>query len=201
MEEAKVSLLGDPCEVDEEEPAITTQVGGGEDGDEGEEEEGVTIEEVKLTVPETDDPTLPTLTIRTWTLGLLLCVFLAFVNQFFVFRSSPLTISAIAAQVASLFLGRFMAATLPDKTVCGVQLNPGPFNIKEHVLITMFAQAGGGLKGSTAKAVDTVALIKLPAFFNRDISLIAAVLLLISTQILGYGWAGLLRKYLVVRLR
>lgn len=187
MEEAKVSLLpGNASEVNEEPENPIEEL-----------DEEPVIEEVKLTVPETDDPTLPTLTFRTWTLGFLLCVFLSFVNQFFMFRTSPITISAIAAQMASLYLGRFMAATLPDKTLLGVRLNPGPFNIKEHVLITVFAQAGGNIKGSTAKAVDTITLIKLPAFFNRDIPLTAAIFLTISTQVLGYGWAGLLHKYLV----
>lgn len=88
------------------------------------------IEEVKLTVPETDDPSIPTLTFRTWTLGITLCAFLSFVNQFFAFRTSPIKISAIAGQMASLYLGRLMAATLPDKTLLGIRINPGPFNIK-----------------------------------------------------------------------
>jgi hypothetical protein len=33
---------------------------------------------------------------------------------------------------------------------------------------------------------------------NQEIPFIAALVLTISTQVLGYGWAGLLRKYLVV---
>lgn len=97
---------------------------------EEEEELEELVEEVKLTVPETDDTKLPTLTIRTWTLGLVLCVFLSFVNQFFVFRTSPFSVSGITAQIFSLFLGKFMAATLPHTTLLGVNLNPGPFNIK-----------------------------------------------------------------------
>jgi hypothetical protein len=35
--------------------------------------------------------------------------------------------------------------------------------------------------------------------FFQDVPFLAAVLIVISTQILGYGWAGLLRKYLVVK--
>ena len=40
------------------------------------------IEQVRLTVPITDDPTQPALTFRTCVLGLASCVLLAFVNQF-----------------------------------------------------------------------------------------------------------------------
>lgn len=85
---------------------------------------------MKLTVPETDDPNMPALTFRTWTLGIILCAFLSFVNQFFFFRTAPITISAIAGQMASLYLGRFMAQVLPDKKILGIRINPGPFNIK-----------------------------------------------------------------------
>lgn len=42
---------------------------------------------------------------------------------------------------------------------------------QEHVLITIFAHAGGGIKNSTAKGVDTITIIKLPAFFNKVSSL------------------------------
>ena len=58
------------------------------------------IEEVALTVPITDDPTMPVWTFRMWTLGILWCAVLAFVNQFFFFRTAPLSISALTAQVS-----------------------------------------------------------------------------------------------------
>ena len=44
-------------------------------------------------------------------------------------------------QIASLYVGRFFAATLPEKTIgfgrFKFELNPGPFTIKEHVAIVM----------------------------------------------------------------
>lgn len=98
--------------------------------DRPQEDPEISIEEVKLTVPETDDPNIPALTFRTWSLGIILCAFLSFVNQFFFFRTAPITISAIAGQMASLYLGRFMAQVLPDKKILGIRINPGPFNIK-----------------------------------------------------------------------
>jgi hypothetical protein len=32
---------------------------------------------------------------------------------------------------------------LPNIRIFGVQLNPGPFSIKEHVLVTIMATVGG----------------------------------------------------------
>ncbi|KAL5537579.1 hypothetical protein UlMin_043353 [Ulmus minor] len=131
------------------------------------------IEQVRLTVTNTDDPTLPVWTFRMWFLGLFSCALLSFLNQFFAYRTETLVINPIMAQVASLPIGHFMARTLPTTRFripgFGQRLfsvNPGPFNIKEHVLITIFANAGSDFGGWWV-------------------------------QVLGYGWAGLLRKYVV----
>ena len=71
------------------------------DASEEEEEqlENSPVPEVALTVPITDDPTIPVYTFRMWTLGILWCAILAFVNQFFYYRTAPLTVSALTAQV------------------------------------------------------------------------------------------------------
>ncbi|RVW58121.1 Oligopeptide transporter 4 [Vitis vinifera] len=76
-----------------------------------------------------------------------------------------------------------------------LSLNPGPFNMKEHVLISIFANAGSAFGGGSAYAVGIVTIIK--AFYKRNISYLAGWILIITTQVLGYGWAGLLRKYVV----
>ncbi|KAK9988895.1 hypothetical protein SO802_029134 [Lithocarpus litseifolius] len=167
-----------------------------------EDEELCPIEEVRLTVANTDDPTLPMWTFRMWFLGLFSCALLSFLNQFFAYRIEPLVITQITVQVASLPIGRFMASVLP-KTKFQIpgfgsrsfSLNPGPFNMKEHVLISIFANAGSAFGSGAAYAVGIVNIIK--AFYHRNISFFAAWLLIITTQVLGYGWAGLLRKYVV----
>ncbi|KAG5548347.1 hypothetical protein RHGRI_013893 [Rhododendron griersonianum] len=132
------------------------------------------IEQVRLTVANTDDPTLPVWTFRMWLLGVLSCCLLSFLNQFFSYRTEPLIITQISVQIATLPIGRFLHAVLPETKFripgCGdrlFSLNPGPFNMKEHVLITIFANAGSAFGNGPAYAV------------------------------LGYGWAGLLRKYVV----
>ncbi|KAH6776412.1 oligopeptide transporter 4 [Perilla frutescens var. hirtella] len=160
------------------------------------------IEEVRLTVSNEDDPTLPVWTFRMWFLGLLSCVLLSFLNTFFSYRSEPLVISMISVQVATLPVGRFMANVLPATKFRlpgfgsrEFSLNPGPFNMKEHVLISIFANAGSAFGGGTAYAVGIVNIVK--AFYKRNISFWASVLLVITTQVLGYGWAGIMRKYVI----
>lgn len=141
------------------------------------------IEEVRLTVPITDDPTLPCLTFRTWTIGLTACVLLSFVNIFFGYRQNPISISSVCVQIVSLPIGKLMATSLPTKLVripltnWSFSLNPGPFSLKEHVLITLFANAGA----SGPFALDIVTLMK--AFYHRRINPVAALLLSHSTQV------------------
>ncbi|KAE8666752.1 Oligopeptide transporter 2 [Hibiscus syriacus] len=160
------------------------------------------IEEVRLTVPNTDDPSLPVWTFRMWFLGLFSCTLLSFLNQFFGYRTEPLVITQITVQVATLPIGRLMASALPTTKfrIPGFgsrefSLNPGPFNMKEHVLITIFANAGSAFGNGTVYAVGIVTIIK--AFYGRHISFFASWLLIITTQVMGYGWAGLLRKFVV----
>ncbi|GLJ16462.1 hypothetical protein SUGI_0280270 [Cryptomeria japonica] len=157
------------------------------------------IEEVALTVPTTDDPDLPVLTFRMWILGIASCGLLAFLNQFFFYRDNPLSITAITAQIAVLPMGQFMAATLPTKkirfpgTKWHFTLNPGKFNMKEHALITILASAGG----AGVYAVHIVNIMQSQFFYNIKIRPLAGWLLSVTTQMLGFGWAGLFRRFLV----
>ena len=70
-------------------------------------------------------------------------------------------------------------------------LNPGPFNVKEHVLITIFANAGAG----TVYAIHVVTAVRV--FYGKDISFFVSLLVVLTTQVLGFGWAGIFRRYLV----
>ncbi|TKY47941.1 Oligopeptide transporter 7 [Spatholobus suberectus] len=183
-------LLSNKEEVDE-----GGSIGQGECED-GKNEENSPIKQVALTVPTTDDPSLPVLTFRMWVLGTLSCVLLSFLNQFFWYRTEPLTITAISAQIAVVPLGQFMAATITTRaffkgTRWEFTLNPGPFNVKEHVLITIFANSGAG----TVYAIHVVTAVKI--FYRKHISFFVSLLVVITTQVLGFGWAGIFRRYLV----
>ncbi|XP_078150388.1 oligopeptide transporter 4-like [Carex rostrata] len=171
-------------------------------GVEFDEDENSPVEQVRLTVLTTDDPSHPVWTFRMWSIGLFSCALLSFLNQFFSYRTEPLIITQVTVQVASLPIGRLLAKILPEKKFhipwCGdrlFSLNPGPFNIKEHVLISIFANAGYAFGNGHAYGVGIIDIIR--AFYHRHISFLASWLLIITTQVLGYGWAGLMRKYVV----
>ncbi|CAF1917792.1 unnamed protein product, partial [Brassica oleracea var. botrytis] len=176
------------CETTEETPVSSNE--------EEEEEENSPIREVALTVPTTDDHSLPVLTFRMWVLGSISCILLSFLNQFFWYRREPLVISAISAQIAVVPLGRLMAAKITDRVFLQgskweFTLNPGPFNVKEHVLITIFANAGAG----SVYAIHIITVVK--AYYMKNMTFFVSFIVMVTTQVLGFGWAGIFRKYLV----
>lgn len=162
-------------------------------------DERCSVEEVALVVPETDDPSLPVMTFRAWFLGIVSCSILIFLNTFFIYRTQPLMISAILMQIAVLPVGKFMAATLPTKNYRlmgrSFTLNPGPFNMKEHVIITVFANCGVSQGGGDAYSIGAITVMK--GYYRQSVNFMCALLIVLTTQILGYGWAGMLRRYLV----
>ena len=93
--------------------------------------------EVRSAVANTDDPLIPVITLRTWVLGLMLAVVIAGVNQFLHFRYPNVLIGTTTAQLISFPLGTLWASYAPQKKLFGTSLNPGPFSIKEHVLVTV----------------------------------------------------------------
>nr|CAB3466815.1 unnamed protein product [Digitaria exilis] len=133
-----------------------------------EEWENSPVEQVALTVPVDDDPGTP----------------------------EPLTITAVSAQITVLPVGRLMAAALPERAffrgrAWEFTLNPGPFNVKEHVLITIFANAGAG----AVFGMNAITSVRI--FYAQHMSFFVALLIIITSQVMGFGWAGIFRRYLV----
>lgn len=50
----------------------------------------------------------------------------------------------VVAQLISFPILRLWARAVPQWKIFGVSLNPGPFSVKEHVLITIMASVGAG---------------------------------------------------------
>ncbi|KAF9987350.1 hypothetical protein BGZ75_000707 [Mortierella antarctica] len=160
-----------------------------------EEEDDSPIEEVRVTVSNIDDPSLPYNTFRMWFLGLLWTCIISFVNQFFYLRQTTISIGYSVVALLSLPMGHFMARVLPTRQFSlfgwSFSLNPGPFSIKEHVLIGTMVACNSG----TAYAVDIVILQKI--WYNSEKPFIAGMFLVLTTQITGFAIAGVIRRFLV----
>jgi OPT family small oligopeptide transporter len=143
------------------------------------------------------DEDVPVNTFRAWFLGIFFTLLLAAVNVIFSLRNPSITVSGLVAQLAAYPMGVGLAAILPTKKfkIFGktCSLNPGPFNIKEHTLITVMASVAY----SPAYATDIILSMQAKPFYNINFGLAFQFCLMFSTQIIGYGIAGLLRRYLV----
>ncbi|CAK7324233.1 unnamed protein product [Dovyalis caffra] len=109
------------------------------------------VKQVDLTVPKTDDPTMP---------------------------------------IAVVPLGHLMARKVTTRmffegTSWEFTLNLGPFNVKEHVLITIFANSGAG----TVYATHILFAVKL--YYKRKLTFVPALFVMVTTQQLGSGLQGL----------
>jgi hypothetical protein len=93
--------------------------------------------EVRSAVSNVDDPLMPVTTLRAWILGIIWAIVVPGINQMFFFRYPSVEVTGIVAQLITYPMGRFAAAYLPQWSIFGLELNPGPFTIKEHVLVTV----------------------------------------------------------------
>lgn len=143
------------------------------------------IEQVRLTIPITDDPTLPTFTFRTWVLGPITCGALAFVQQFFDYRQNPIAVSSSCFKILLFVLGKFMAATLPSNPVkvpgtkWTFSMNPGPFNIKEHVVVSILATTGLEVPfGTTVMGIRRI-------FYHKYLNFWIGLLMIMTSQVIN----------------
>ncbi|PPR03986.1 hypothetical protein CVT24_008305 [Panaeolus cyanescens] len=147
--------------------------------------------EVRSAVTNTDDPSIPCSTFRAWVLGIIWAIIIPGLNQFFFFRYPAVTITGIVAQLLIFPLGRTWARLLPNVTVFGIHLNPGPYSIKEHVLSTIMASVGA----YSAYATDIVAVQRV--YYNQNWSFGYQWMLVMSTQLIGFSIGGIARRFLV----
>ncbi|KAE9394953.1 OPT oligopeptide transporter [Gymnopus androsaceus JB14] len=147
-----------------------------------------------------DDPTLPVWTLRLWFLSLGLSCFGAVLSEIFAFRPQTVYVSQLFLQTAAFILGKIMEQVLPGPlnprfptrdTAFWRFINPGRFNIKEHVgILIMSAAATHGALAINIFAADDL-------FYNVTPNVAVAVFTLLGSQLLGYGLGGMMRGFLV----
>ncbi|TQS33290.1 hypothetical protein Golomagni_06372, partial [Golovinomyces magnicellulatus] len=141
------------------------------------------------------DEDVPCNTVRAWAIGLSLVILGASINTFLSLRQPTISIGPLIAQIVAWPMGHGWAAVMPDRhfNTFGyrLSLNPGPFNIKEHSVICVMANVSFNV------AYSTDIILAQMVYYKQNFGLVFQLLLTICTQSLGYGIAGILRKYLV----
>ncbi|KAG6860897.1 hypothetical protein C0995_006336 [Termitomyces sp. Mi166 len=148
-----------------------------------------------------DDPTLPIFTFRMWFLGLGLSCFGAVLGQIFYFRPQTVLVSRLFLMIISYLLGKLLEEIIPGPSASAKIkmpdnhfwrfMNHGPFNIKEHVAITIMSSTAS----SSATAISIFAAQDL--YYNVRPNVAVGIFTLIGSQLIGYGTAGIMRSFLV----
>ncbi|PPQ74705.1 hypothetical protein CVT26_007556, partial [Gymnopilus dilepis] len=124
------------------------------------------------------------------------------------------------AQLLSFPLGRAWARCVPNVTVFGVCPNPGPFSMKEHVLITIMASVGATSAYAVRPPLPLSLHLTLPpshhlispplpwihqtdiiavqrVFYDQKYSFGFQWMIVMSTQLIGFSIGGVSRRFLV----
>ncbi|KAF8877581.1 OPT oligopeptide transporter protein-domain-containing protein [Gymnopilus junonius] len=154
-----------------------------------------------------DDPTLPIWTFRMWFLSLGLACFGAVLGQIFYFRpqtvasvaftdligkliyAPKISVSQLFLQIVSYILGKILEEIIPGpaKTLAFghlIRVSGGPFNLKEHVAITIMASTAS----SSALAISIFAAQDL--YYHIRPNAAVGIFTLIGSQLIGYGLAA-----------
>jgi len=174
--------------------------------------------EVRANVDPTDDPTMPALTIRVWIIGVIFSGAGSFIDTLFGYRNPAVYVGSNVGQLVACEsrlvsgvwckiltsptpdpAGKLLEKILPDFRfrLFGQEhsLNPGPFNKKEHMLITIMCSVSFNAP-YTNYIIPAQAL---PVFFNESFAYSRGYQFLntLGTNFVGYGLAGLTRRFLV----
>ncbi|KAJ7098484.1 OPT oligopeptide transporter [Mycena belliarum] len=148
-----------------------------------------------------DDPATRVFTFRLWFLGLGLSCFAAVLGQIFYFRPQTIYVSQLFIQILGFILGRILEWVVPGPSEGALLrtvdtafwrfMNHGPFNMKEHVAITIMSSTAS----SSALAISIFASQEL--YYRVETDVAVGVFTLIGSQLIGYGMAGVTRIFLV----
>ncbi|POR36191.1 Glutathione transporter 1, partial [Tolypocladium paradoxum] len=177
-------------------------------------------EAVRASVSPTDNTTLSINTPRMWCLSVLFSILGSSTNLFFSLRYPSVAITPVIALLLVHPLGHLWDFLLkrpydPDEEfVDGIRtpsmaersdpvprpkmlnswrpwLAQGRWNEKEHTCVYVSSNVAFGF------AFATDVIVEQTQFYNQEAPIVYQLLLTISTQILGYGFAGMARRFLV----
>ena len=154
--------------------------------------------EVRSVTDPFDDTTIPVETFRSYFLGLVFMGGATALNSFFSPRQPAISLAANVLQLLVAPCGMFMAKVLPDWgfTFRGTRhsLNPGPWTFKEQMFATIMFSVANSVGGT----YYVYLVQKLPQYLGQSwVSFGYEIVLALAIQFFGFGFAGLLRRFVV----
>ncbi|KAL7270071.1 hypothetical protein RUND412_007233 [Rhizina undulata] len=188
------------------EEVVDVEGSDGEDEDENDPWDNSLYPEVRASVLATDDITMSINTPRMWTLAILFSLLGSATNLFFSLRYPSISITPVIALLLAHPLGKLWDGIFPECSEReeelggkgegrwrGIKrwLGKGRWNRKEHACVYISSNVSFGF------AFATDVIVEQTHFYHQNPGIMYQILLTLSTQILGYTFAGLTRQWLV----
>ncbi|KAK8075956.1 hypothetical protein PG994_003228 [Apiospora phragmitis] len=159
--------------------------------------------EVRSVVSNRDDPEMPCGTIRAWVIGLLFAAVLGFINQFFSVRQPAIQLMANVAQLLSFPSARpgsGSCPTPPSSACRSTLVSAVLLDMLSHRTSTTYAHHHHGQRRLPSPYTANIIWVqKLPGYYNQAWAgnFGYQILLALGTNFIGYGMAGIARRFLV----
>ncbi|KAK9455515.1 OPT oligopeptide transporter protein-domain-containing protein [Dipodascopsis uninucleata] len=155
--------------------------------------------EVRSVTDPIDDEDVPVETFRVYFLAVIWTIIGSGIFQFFSTRQPSIYLSSTVIQLFLYPCGKFLEMVLPDWgfMIKGTRytLNPGPWNFKEQMAATIMINVA---VGGAYVALYNIIVQRLEIFYgNKWATLGYQFLLIISSQFFGFGFAGVLRRWVI----
>lgn len=159
--------------------------------------------EVRAVCDAYDDPTIPCETPRVYLVGLIWTAIGTFINQFFAQRQPKIIFPTTVSQLFIYPTGLLCALIFPKWKFkvwkYTIDMNPGPWTHKEQMLATIFFSIAGG---TTSYVNYNLHVQKMAVFYNNTwVDFGYETLLILSTNFMGFGFAGVLRKFAIYPIK
>ncbi|KKK24648.1 oligopeptide transporter [Aspergillus rambellii] len=142
-----------------------------------------------------DGPTQSALTLRMWVLGISFCVVASGLNTLYTLRNPSITVSTSVILLLAYPPGKLWEMFVPAWQVSlgwwSFNLNPGPFNQKEHILIYIMSNL------SIYVRLTADVLTEQQMFFEYNAGWGFQILITLATFLVGFCLAGLFRSIVV----
>lgn len=158
--------------------------------------------EVRSVTDPFDDPEDYAETWRVYFLGAIWTAIGSFINEFFMERYPSITLNASVVQVFMYPCGVLLALCVPKRKIkiLGqvIDTNPGPWSLKEQMLTTLMYS----VSSSYPYVSYNIPVLKMEMFYNVSwCGWGYQILLMLSTNFMGFGFAGIMRKFCVYPVR
>ena len=156
-------------------------------------------EEIRALTDPYDDTTTPVETVRAYTIGLFWTFIGAIVNNIFAHRLPSILLQVSTVQILFLACGKLWEKSFQtNKTIKvfsrTININPGKWSSKEMMFATIMYLCSSGVP----YLIYNVIVMRSSRFYDLHwVSWKFQLLLMLSTQCLGFGFAGIMRRVCV----